>query len=110
MNYELVENTIIDEIEKRRFLESLEFFDLDLMDVFTSNKTVDISFKEDFNDTLRKINRIFGIPIIKSVLFIESNCATIRTIFTILDNYSIFLIKKELGQIKKSRFDKFFIK
>lgn len=89
---------IMDEIRKGEFYKCLDFYNINLSKIFLSSKSVNEYMKEEFNCTLRDLKNRFEFDVIESILIIERDWATIKAIFSILDEESKHEIRVELSK------------
>lgn len=96
INVNQTENDLVDEINRKKFFDCLEFFDFDIRDIFKYDKDQYAFHREVFNDTLRKIKFNFNIKILDSLLYLDQDCIDMKEIIGMLDSWSVSLIKKEM--------------
>lgn len=106
------ENDLINEINRKKFFESLEFFDFDIRNIFKNSEDRYYFYRECFNDTLRKIKRTFQIKMLDSILYLEQDCVDIKCIIGLLDDWSKSMLKNEIQnkyglRISKNSIEKF---
>jgi len=101
------EKEIIDNIDKVLFFKWMDScgFDKDrLCDIFDSRK-ISGHEQDKFNQALRNAKDKVNISLINSVLYLEEYAVQLNKLLSILDNETMFVLKKELSEKYKIELD-----
>ena len=101
-------NDIIDKIFKRDFLVILERngYSEDDLKKFFQEKQISSIAQNQFNYTLRRINKQCGISLIDMVIFLENSINKLKKILLTLDEETTHILKKELSDKYKIKITK----
>ena len=105
---------IDEDIDRKKFYDYLEIFNVNLKEIFPMSGEVDIVNKQRFNFVLRKLRKNFDVKIIESINFIEQDFVDMKAIIEMLDDKSWSFIKDELSvkygkTLKSARILKFLV-
>lgn len=101
------ENDIINKILKYDFLLWFKKngFDEKYLRKIFQEKRLSSSEQNNFNSNLRKAKQELGINIYEIILYLENNIYKLKKILSILDEETMYILKKELSSKYKIKLD-----